>query len=90
MNLKIDPTRWANKEEWEGTGVYVRATFADGSCGVVEISHLEKASLLDWLKSTGGDNRIAENCVGILLGHGSLHESQEVQLPPVYNPEETS
>lgn len=84
MNLKIDPTRWANKEDWEGTGIYVRATFDDGTWGVVEISHLDKASLLNWLKSTGGDNRIAENCVGILLGHGSLHESQEVQLPPVY------
>lgn len=40
MNLKIDPDRWANKEDWEGAGIYVKAQFSDGTWGIVGISHL--------------------------------------------------
>jgi hypothetical protein len=25
MKLKIDSSRWTEKEKWEGTGIYVRA-----------------------------------------------------------------
>ncbi|MFN6572361.1 hypothetical protein [Dendronalium sp. ChiSLP03b] len=77
-NLKVDPTRWNEKEKWEGTGIFIRAQFDDETWEVVEISHLDKASLLAWLKSKGGDNRLAENCIGVLLGHGHLHEDKSV------------
>ena len=75
MNLKIDPTRWINKEYWEKTGIYIRAQLPDGGWETADIAHLDRASLLSWLKSAGGDNRIAENCVGVLLGYGHLHEN---------------
>jgi hypothetical protein len=38
-----------------------------------DISYLNKASLLTWLKSRDGDNKLAEDLVGILMGHGHLH-----------------
>ncbi|MHC5779318.1 hypothetical protein [Nostoc sp.] len=77
MNLKIDPERWVNQEDWQGTRIYVRAQHPDGGWETVEITLLDKPSLLSWLKSAGGENRIAENCVGILLGHGSLYEDPQ-------------
>ncbi|MBN3951944.1 MAG: hypothetical protein HWQ38_37960 [Nostoc sp. NMS7] len=77
MRLKIDPNRWAIQEQWQGTHIYVRAQHPDGGWETVEISLLDKPSLLSWLKSMGGDNRIAENCVGALLGHGHLHEDPQ-------------
>ncbi|MHC5827014.1 MAG: hypothetical protein ACYT04_66880, partial [Nostoc sp.] len=77
MSLKIDPTRWANHEQWLGTQIFVRAQHPNGVAETVEISLLDKSSLLAWLKSMGGDNRIAENCVGLLLGHGRFHEDPQ-------------
>lgn len=71
MNLKVDPER---KQEFE-TGIFVRAQ-DDGAWVNTDISTLDKPSLLEWLRSRGGDNKWAENTVGILLGHGALHESQ--------------
>ena len=68
MKLKIDTKR----ASLEGTGIFVRAQDSSYKWHSVDIAALEKESLLDWLQSEGGDNRIAENCVGILLGHGHL------------------
>ena len=71
--LRVDPDR--QKEfEFSGTGILVRAKDSDGKWGSFDIVHLDKESLLSWLKSRGGDNRYAEDVVGILLGHGHLHE----------------
>lgn len=76
--LLIDPDRAAPRDEdgsrmGPSTGIFVRAWNADGRCVNACISELDKASLLAWLKSRGGDNRWAEDVVGILLGHGHLH-----------------
>ena len=55
-----------------GTGIYVRAKFPEGGWGNVDIRDLDAESLLRWLRSRGGNNQLAENVVGILLGHGHL------------------
>jgi len=56
----------------EGTGIYVRAWDVRGVHSV-DIAALDRESLLTFLRSRGGDNKFAEDCVGILLGHGHLH-----------------
>jgi hypothetical protein len=67
--LEIDPTRLARDGE---TGIYVRAVQRkdDGdrllSCDIV---CLTRESLLNWLRSRGGKNPWAEECVALLLGH---------------------
>ncbi len=71
MNFQTDPSR---KGE---TGIYVRAKDINGKWVSSDISGLTKASLLEWLRSCGGDNPLAENTVGILLGYGHLHSEKE-------------
>ncbi|MBN3945920.1 MAG: hypothetical protein HWQ38_05295 [Nostoc sp. NMS7] len=71
-DLYIDSARWRNKDDWQ-TGIPVRAKLRNGDHKTADIGVLEKASLLAWLRSHGGDNPVAENTVGILLGHGHLH-----------------
>ena len=54
------------------TGIFIRVK--DGNRWVnADISQLDAASILCWLRSQGGDNPLAENVVGILLGRGHLH-----------------
>lgn len=55
------------------TGVNVRAIGPDGKYGTYDAAVLDDASLLSWLRSRDGDNILAENMVGILLGRGALH-----------------
>ena len=69
MNLIIDK----NRKDYAGTGIFIRAKDGE-NFGTFDISELTKESLLLWLKSRGGDNNIAEDTVGILLGHGHLHD----------------
>jgi hypothetical protein len=72
MNLKIDPERV--KEGFRETGIFVRAQNEDGKLATTDIIDLDAKSLLEWLRSRGGENVFAEETVGILLGHGSaLH-----------------
>ncbi len=71
--LKVDPERHRNLA---GCGIHVRAML-DGSWGRYDIVALDGPSLIAWLKSRGGDNPWAEDVVGILLGHGHLHEVAE-------------
>jgi len=74
VKLKICPNR-ENKPELENaTGIFIRAEDSNGKFGSFDIAQLDKESLLAWLKSRGGDNSYAEDTVGILLGHGHLHE----------------
>ena len=54
------------------TGIFIRAKGSEG-WDSFDIAVLDKPSLLAFLKSRGGDNRWAEDTVGILLGHGHLH-----------------
>jgi len=80
--VKIDEQRYAEymehakpntTSEAMQTGIYVRAQRASGSWESADISTLDRNSLLEWLRSRGGNNVWAENVVGILLGHGHLH-----------------
>ena len=75
--LFADEERQNDSSLLGATGVYVRAQFSDGKWGSVDIAILTKESLLSWLKSRGGDNPWAEDVVGILLGHGHLHDKEE-------------
>lgn len=70
MSLKQDPKRIGIGE----TGIYVRAQDSIGQYISCDMSELSKESLLEFIRSRGGDNPWAENCLGIVLGHGHLHE----------------
>lgn len=72
--LTPDPDRIANPNYHGLTGIFVRAKHA-GKWGNFDIAELDRASLLSWLRSRGGDNRWAEETVGIILGYGHLHET---------------
>jgi len=77
MDLKIDVDRWSRRERFENaTGIFIRALSPDNKWESVDISLLDRSSLLEWLKSRGGDNPYAEDVVGILLGHGHLHSGK--------------
>ena len=69
--LVVIEDRWVDRDKWQ-TGIFVRAITPDG-WESVDIGVLTPTSLLKWLKKDGGDNPLAENAVGILLGHGHLH-----------------
>ena len=62
------------------TGIYVRAKQPDGKWISADLCQLSKESLLAWLRSRGGNNPWAEDTVGILLGHGHLHEHRNYLL----------
>lgn len=69
MDLKIDAERV--KEFGDSrTGIFVRAMSPEGKWDSYDIVLLTKESLLEWLRSRGGDNPYAEQVVCILLGHG--------------------
>ena len=66
--LTIDPKRRGAE-----CGIPIRAK--DGERWITaDIAALDKPSLLAWLRSRGGNNPFAEDVIGILLGHGYLHE----------------
>ena len=57
------------------TGVFVRAKRTETDrWDSVDIVELDSDSLLTFLRSRNGDNPWAEDVVGILLGHGHLHD----------------
>lgn len=72
--MDVDVKRIGPDESFH-TGIYVRAKVG-ARWESVDISVLTKEALLKWLKSNGGDNIVAEDVVGILLGHGHLHEKK--------------
>lgn len=75
MELLIDESRFEQSYiDNLSTGIYVRAKHESGKWESVDILCLTKESLLDWLRSRGGNNSWAEDVVGILLGYGHLHE----------------
>lgn len=74
MNLKADDSR-VGPGNHQSTGIYVRATSGNSvQYASFDIAELDAESLLVWLRSRGGDNPLAEDVVGILLGHGHLHK----------------
>lgn len=70
LQLQIDPDRL--RLRLHETGINVRAADAHGNVGNADIIHLDGPSLLEWLRSRGGRNTLAENTVGSLLGHDRL------------------
>lgn len=70
MSYRVDRAR-INEPE---TGIFVRAQDDQGCWVSADLAHFTKASLLEWLTKDAGDNPLAENVVGILLGHGHLHD----------------
>lgn len=54
------------------TGMYIRAQNEAGSYGAFDLSHLDRDSVVRWLRSRGGENLWAENTVLILLGHKTV------------------
>jgi hypothetical protein len=71
MDLVVMEDRWLEKDKWS-TGIFVRAITPDGWKSV-DIAVLTPTSLVKWLRKDGGANNLAENVVGILLGHGNVH-----------------
>lgn len=71
MELKVDPAR----KDADSTGIYVRAKNGD-EWGSFDIADLDRDSLHSWLRSRGGENLWAENCVLLLLGH------EQIKGPP--------
>ena len=64
-------------ENWQeaGTGIYVRAKNTADRWDSLDIIHLDRVSLLVFLRSREvGHNPWAEDVCGLLLGHGHLHE----------------
>ena len=74
FTLHIDSDRWAERLSLAPTGIFVRARLVSGGWESADIAYLDAASLLIWLHGRGGCNPWAENVVGILLGHGHIHE----------------
>jgi len=68
--LRVEPLRWEHREKFPGTGMFVRAVVPpDNRWESVDIEVLDLTSLMDWLRSRGGDNKWAENTVALMLGH---------------------
>lgn len=61
---KVDPNRLDATE----TGIFIRAQHLN-KWGNWDISTLDYASLMAWLRQDGGNNLLAEHTVAILLGH---------------------
>ena len=66
--LLVDEARFNAVDLDHGTGFFVRAKLRD-VWGTYDIVHLERASLIRWLRSRGGKNAWAESVVLALLGH---------------------
>jgi hypothetical protein len=73
-DLHIDPERAVMAENFPRTGIFIRAKDQSGKHQSVDITLLNKASLLALLRSRGERNEWAENVVGLLLGHGAFHD----------------
>lgn len=58
------------------TGIYIRAQWPHGNWDSVDIACLDAPSLLEWLRGHDGDNMLAENVVGVLLGHGHIRQPE--------------
>lgn len=68
--MEVIKERWEESEKW-ATGIFVRAKVDDRWVSA-DIAVLTPESLLQWLRSGEGKNLMAENTVGILLGHGHI------------------
>ena len=79
MQLKVDEDR-ALEQPGTGTGILVRAQLIDGKWGSFDICELEASSLLEWLRSRGGHNPLAESVSEIV--QDGLTEALKLQQEP--------
>jgi hypothetical protein len=70
-DLKVDEVRIVARRvgALPDTGILVRARTTEGEYKSVDITILDRDSLLRWLRSRGGANQWAEEVVCILLKH---------------------
>lgn len=74
-NEKIRAEKLASFQYWmTELQLALRGAKLDDKWGNFDIADLTKESLLEWLRSRGGENKWAEDTVGILLGHGALND----------------
>lgn len=66
---KVDPSRIG----LHSTGIYIRAIL-DDRWGSHDVVHLDADSLISWLHSRGDCNPMAENMLGVVLGHDQICE----------------
>jgi hypothetical protein len=76
IELRIDPKRLA-RSSFECPEIPVRAQDGRGQYLTCDITYLDRASLLAWLRSRGGSNLWAENTVLLLLGHTPEDQSDD-------------
>lgn len=74
--LRISEARCCADDN-DRTGIYVRAQLSSGKWINADIYQLERDSLHRWLRSRGGKNLWAENCVLSLLGHEQYESEPE-------------
>jgi hypothetical protein len=67
------------------TGIFIRTQHDNGKWENIDIAdpRVSRQTLLAWLRSRGGQNRYAENVVGVLLGKGPLHVDGESGDGPI-------
>lgn len=83
--LVYDPKRLGTRDTMVKVKAHKRTSVNryNEELDTVDISALEEISLRNWL-TTCGDNPLAENIVGVLLGHGRLHaliNDQDTKFP---------
>jgi len=74
QELKVDESRLNDRLRFQACDIVIMAMYPDGKIAQADVAVLDKASLLKWLRSRGGENKLAENVVGVVLGHGPLHD----------------
>lgn len=73
--LTLDRFRMESENE---TGIFVRAQTPAGKWISADIWQLDRRSLHRWLRSRGGRNLWAENCVLSLLGHEGFDQDPDL------------
>lgn len=76
--LRVSDARCCDDDN-DRTGIYVRAQLSSGRWVSADIYQLERKFLHQWLRSRGGKNLWAENCVLALLGHEGIEEDADGQ-----------
>lgn len=77
--LHVDIERLKKHGDAEVTGIFTRAIVEGGDPRErsVDIAVLDNKSLVAFLRSKGGANEFAEDCIGMILGYGPLHPTGE-------------
>jgi len=75
VEMVSELTALPNRREYDGnTGIFVRAK-CEGKWGSHDIAELSADSLLNWLRSDGGCNALAENTLLALFNHEQIAQA---------------